>query len=69
MPERPYEVRPFGVDYVCDDCGRGAMEAVRLVLDSDAPQWEHKCGNCGHTALLPVQYPNIRWERVTDYFN
>ena len=69
MPEQAYEVRPYGVDYVCDDCGRGAMEAVRLVLDSDSPLWEHKCGTCGRTALLPAQYPTIRWERVSAYFS
>jgi DNA-directed RNA polymerase subunit RPC12/RpoP len=69
MPERHYEVQPYGVDYICDECGRGAMVAGQLILKGVLPQWEHTCVNCGRTAALPAQYPTIRWERISTHLS
>ena len=65
MPERKFEVRPVGVEYVCGRCGDGVMVAGKLTLGADdEPAWMHTCPSCGHSQPLPEKYPTVRFERV-----
>jgi hypothetical protein len=64
MSERRFEVKPVGVDYVCDVCNTGLMVQVGLMLPTDPPQWKHKCSNCGDTKDFFAKYPDLRFERI-----
>jgi len=65
MAEKSYEVRTFGVDYICDYCCIGAMENTGIMLMTDPPKWRHKCVRCGEIADMFDKYPTVRFERIT----
>jgi hypothetical protein len=65
MSERTYEVRTFGVDYICDKCERGVMNQTGKMFFVDPPLFVHKCSNCGDETGFTEQYPTVRFERLT----
>ncbi len=64
MGERTYEVKVVGIDYICDNCNTGVMEATGKMLMVDPPQWEHKCNHCSATRNFPQKYPAIGYKRL-----
>jgi predicted RNA-binding Zn-ribbon protein involved in translation (DUF1610 family) len=68
MSERRFEVRPYGVDYICDKCGNGLMMGIEvaggIALLSSRPKFRHVCSSCGHEDFLSHRYPTIRWENL-----
>jgi len=68
MAERSREVRTKQVEYWCDECGRGVMRpmGVMLVQLSNPPRYEHRCPLCGAVANLSRQYPSIEYEYLED---
>lgn len=64
MSEREFKVEPYGVDYICDDCGNGKMEPNGTMLMCDPPKWQHYCEACGAMQNLANKYPEIRYRRV-----
>ena len=65
MPERTYEIKPVGVDYVCDKCNTGVMvHNSGIALMCNPPQFVHVCSNCGHEQQMLEVYPTLRWERA-----
>ncbi|MBY7121766.1 hypothetical protein ILS93_06535 [Bacillus sp. 16GRE42] len=65
MMEKEFEVRPFGVKYICDSCEEGEM-----VLTDDFKIYEkhmeftHKCQKCGAERDFLEKYPLIRYQQV-----
>lgn len=64
MSERDYDVRPVGVEYVCDECGVGLMMHTNMAIMSNPPQYPHHCSDCGAVKNLEQMYPMLKWERV-----
>lgn len=70
MAEREFEVKPIGVEYVCDECQvgvlvqNGKMITEGIIKDDWGPRWPYKCPNCGHTTTLDTSYPFIKHVRV-----
>jgi len=64
MGERKFEVKTFGVDYICDDCNSGLMEYTGTMLTVNPPLFQHKCNSCGSVKNLSQKYPNTIIERV-----
>ena len=64
MSEKKFELKAFGVDYVCDKCGDGLMEQTGIFLPVDPPLWKHKCSKCGHEQNMHDKYPAVRYVRV-----
>jgi DNA-directed RNA polymerase subunit RPC12/RpoP len=62
--ESKYEVKPVGVEYTCDKCGKGTMNPTGLIAPSQPPKYEHICSECGERALLDKQYPHIIFDRL-----
>jgi uncharacterized protein (DUF983 family) len=64
VAERKFEVKPVGVDYICDDCGAGTMVQTGMMLLSNPGQYKHRCSHCGKEVGFFTKYPDIRYERV-----
>lgn len=71
MAEREFEVRPIGVEYVCDVCNEGVMQPNgKMITEGDinsdgwGPKWPYKCPLCGNVANLDVSYPFVKHVRV-----
>jgi hypothetical protein len=62
MGEQRYELKPFGVRYVCK-CGN-EMEYTGQMLMSDPPQFVHLCNECNSKENLREKYPTVRWEAI-----
>jgi hypothetical protein len=68
MPEVKHEVKPIEVNYVCDACGNGMMEAIGE-MDKASGEWEHQCLICDHKQVFRWQrYPRIEHIGVEDSF-
>lgn len=65
MPEAEFQVKVVGVDYVCDDCGKGIMALTGKFNPRDG-LWEHCCTICSGLKEFPVKYPTIKYERVSN---
>jgi hypothetical protein len=65
MPELNFQVVTYGVDYICNVCGRGKMipTGVNDWLTS-IPKIQHECTQCGSIMDLPEKYPVIRHDRI-----
>lgn len=62
MAEQTYELKPVGVRYVCDACGKGEMQHVGgAVLMSLPPKYRHICTHCGREQHFTKLYPEVRW--------
>jgi len=62
MSETKTECRTYKVTYSCDVCAKGTMEASGSVIDTNPPQYQHVCNDCGDIAYYYTRYPEIRWE-------
>jgi hypothetical protein len=71
--ERRYEVRSYGVRYVCDACGRGEMVALNgtqaYVQEAGQIKIRHVCTVCHTLATFPDKYPTVRHEDVPSQVN
>lgn len=74
--ESVFELKPIGVNYTCELCGQGIMEAVTdeaitiELFDNGSPQMRlrsHKCNSCGGVMQLPKTYPYIAWLTKDEY--
>jgi DNA-directed RNA polymerase subunit RPC12/RpoP len=64
VAEREFETTPYGVDYICDRCHTGLMEAHgKTAWLTDPIQHPHRCTNCGHEQAFTERYPTVRWRR------
>jgi len=50
-------VKTIKVTYRCEECKRGRMQFKKTVFASRPNVHQHVCDNCGHTLMLPAQYP------------
>ena len=64
MSEREYEIKPVGVDYICDECNTGVMQHTGGTLLSSPPKYPHACSHCRSVQNLRHSYPIIKWVRV-----
>jgi len=66
--ERRYEVRPYGVRYICDACGRGEMLALQgtqaYVQEAGRILIRHVCSVCHTLTTFPDKYPTVRHEDI-----
>ena len=62
MPEQTREVKTFRVDYICDTCGRAAIQQTGMVSSSYPALYEHKCPACGVVSVQYSCYPTIRYK-------
>lgn len=60
MKEERFELKPFGVRYICN-CG-GEMVPTGQMLMSNPPQFPHECKECGESVNLIEKYPTVKWE-------
>lgn len=61
--EETFDVKPIGVRYKCEYCGKGEMKVVTdnaITLQYNT-MIKHKCTECGGELLLPKMYPYIEW--------
>ena len=66
--ERRFEIRPFGVRYMCDNCKQGEMIAIvgpqAFVQEADKLLVRHICNLCRNIATYKERYPTVRYEDV-----
>jgi hypothetical protein len=60
VKEERFELKPYGVRYLCD-CN-GEMIPTGQMLMSDPPKFPHECRECGKAINLIEKYPIVRWE-------
>ncbi len=58
MPETR-EVKTNQVDQRCPECGNGWMRPNGVVQQTNPPQYEHTCTNCGAKRTYGMRYPYI----------
>ncbi len=59
MPELKREVRPIEINYVCDACSKGMMEACGD-MDPKTGAIDHRCLICNHQQVFEWRpYPRI----------
>lgn len=65
MSEIECKTEAYGVDYVCDACGKGRMRPTSdTMLMSHPPMWYHECNNAECDApkvALTERYPTVRF--------
>lgn len=66
--EELFEIKPIGVRYICELCGKGEMIAmsedpIRLMGEGIMMR-KHQCTNCKGIMQLPKTYPYIEWTPV-----
>ena len=61
MSEREFDVRPIGLDFVCDTCMMGVMKYGGVMKMCDPPKFEHKCINCEFVRDLDKKYPTVEF--------
>lgn len=61
MAERECGIEVYGVENVCDRCGRGTMLRSTEIGPTETvpPLYTHYCNNCGVFAKLKDEYPKI----------
>ena len=64
MSERKTACNTYKVEYVCEMCNTGTMDATGSVVDTYPPKYQHICTSCGHEGYLETHYPEIRYEPV-----
>ena len=62
MSEKKTPCNTYRIEYVCDVCAKGTMEASGSVVCTHPPKYQHICTACGHEGYLENHYPEIRWE-------
>ncbi|MGE1060813.1 hypothetical protein [Bacillus sp. GMa5/1] len=61
-----FEVKPYGVKYICDSCEEGEMLPTGKAYWSDPPKFEHACNQCSAKLSLSEKYPVIRYQFNND---
>ena len=65
MAEVKTEVVSWRVDYTCDFCNAGTMQATGLqspaMIPGDPIKYQHKCSKCNDTASLVNVYPYVAY--------
>lgn len=65
MSERKTPCNIYIVEYACEMCNTGMMEASGSVVCTNPPKYQHICTSCGHEGyLLETRYPEIRYEPI-----
>ncbi len=65
MPERECGIEVYGVENVCDRCGRGTMlRSNDPVTQTVPPLYTHYCNSCGVIAKLKEEYPKILYRII-----
>lgn len=63
--EEFFEIKPIGVRYICEFCGKGEMKmdnsTQNMTLTLVPPLIKHVCTNCGKDMFLPKSYPYVEW--------
>lgn len=61
--EELFEVKPIGIRYKCEHCGKGEMKVdiENLIIRQSNAMYKHRCTECGGELLLPKMYPYIEW--------
>lgn len=62
MPETRRPVRPVLVEYTCDECESGTLNATDIVLSTQPPQYQHQCNGCKELFNMPSKFPKIEYE-------
>lgn len=63
--EEYVEVKPIGVEYICDFCDRGKMiNTGDIKMYENHATFIHRCEKCGVLKELPEKYPLIRYEGI-----
>lgn len=58
------------VDYVCDTCGKGLMNAIGAPsLMSNPPQILHQCNICKIQRYFTLHYPHPRFLKIVEKKN
>lgn len=71
MAEKQTKVDTFRIDYTCDKCGNGLMEAQEMVASDNildltwTPKWRHSCSACKHIEVFEKKYPDLLMVPVT----
>lgn len=70
MPEKIINLKPVGVEYTCDKCGKADLQHTGLFKEHNSQGgtvrlFQHKCPACGEEKLLPEIYPLIRMMPAT----
>jgi hypothetical protein len=63
MSEQRFEMKPYGVRYMCDECDLEMVQAGGALM-SYPPKYPHNCLKCGNTENLRERYPTVRWELI-----
>ena len=65
MAEVQTEVSSFRVDFQCEFCSVGVMQATGLqvpaMIPGDPIKYQHKCSKCNDTASLENIYPYVAY--------
>jgi DNA-directed RNA polymerase subunit RPC12/RpoP len=65
--EETFDVKPVGVKYICDKCGKGEMLPTgRNDWSANPPLLEHECNYCGTKMKFHEKYPLIRYQTITE---
>lgn len=60
--EEIFDVKPIGIRYVCDYCGKGEMVPTgKNDWSVNPPKLEHMCKKCEFKMILNEKYPLIRY--------
>lgn len=51
------DVKAKQIDEPCPNCGQGFMRPNGIVNQTNPPQYEHICTNCGHKQIYLIRYP------------
>lgn len=63
------EVKTFVQQWVCDECGKGHMDALPFHLDhvdnkTNPPTFKHECTECKHVGWNAMQFPKLVYRDV-----
>ena len=61
MSEQRFEMKPYGVKYMCDECSVEMVASDRILMSFPA-QVPHTCPKCEKIVNLKERYPLVRWE-------
>ena len=64
MGERTFEMKPHGIEYMCDACIDIAVVYKTMDLLSNPAVSIHICPNCSRTYNLAKSYPTVGWTRL-----
>lgn len=63
--EVTFDVKPIGINYICDSCQKGEMNQTGEVkMYEHHATFVHKCSNCSEKKELKEKYPLIRYQQI-----